>query len=93
MPLSRLTQTLPLDWAAAISGEEAAPVLAGFDVELFAGAGLGAVVAGGAEADEAELGAAVEVDAGAAMLPLSDFLLLRLFFDVLSLTELSDGVG
>lgn len=68
-------------------------MLAGFDVELFAGAGLGAVVAGGAEADEAELGAAVEVDPGAAMLPLSDLLLLRLFFDVLSLTELSEGVG
>ncbi len=50
-------------------------------------------MAGGAEADQGELGAAVEVDAGAAMLPLSDFLLLRLFFDVLSLTELSDGVG
>jgi len=64
-------------------------VLAGFDVELFAGAGLGAVVEGGAEAG----GAVVEVDAGAAMPPPSDFLLLRLFFDVLSLTELSGGVG
>jgi hypothetical protein len=93
MPLSRLTQTLPLDWAAAISGEETAPVLAALGVELFSGAGLGAVVAGVVEAEEEELGAAVELDLGAATLPLSDFLVLRRLLDVLSLPELSDPVG
>src|SRR5882672_4522401 len=48
MPLSRLTQTLPLDFAEATSGSEASPLDAGLLV-FFAGAGAlaaGALAAG-----------------------------------------------
>jgi|SRR5690242_3001956 len=97
MPLSRFTQTLPLDWAAAISGEATVPVLAAFDAEPFAGAWLGTLVSGEAEAagraEEPELGAVVEDDAPSAMLPLADFLLRWLFFEVLSPGEVSEPVG
>ena len=37
MPLSRLTHTLPLDLAAAVSESEAAPVGAAFAADFFAG--------------------------------------------------------
>src|SRR5215470_11023111 len=45
MPLSRLTQTFPLDLAEAISGSDASPAGAGL-LAFFAGAGAGAGAAG-----------------------------------------------
>jgi len=86
MPLSRLTQTLPLDFAAAASESEAAPVGAAL-VELFL-AGAGELAAGALEeAPIEELPDALVVEAlpdGAAMPEslVAVALLFRLFFGV-----------
>ena len=85
MPLSRLTQTLPLDFADEISGSEAAPVGAGL-VDFLAGSGAldGGALAAGLAGIEALLaavvaGAAAGVDEAA--LVSSDFF-FGLFFGV-----------
>jgi|SRR5579864_3923122 len=96
MPLSRLTQTLPLDFAEAIAGSEAAPVGAAlvevffagaeavvFDADEPAGALEGAIVdllAGGGDAGAESV---VEFAAGAAMPEsLEAALLFPVFFGV-----------
>lgn len=66
MPLSRFTQTLPLDFAEATSESEAAPVAGAFVEVFFGGAEL---TAGALEAEEVagELGAIADLlDAGVA---------------------------
>jgi len=66
MPLSRFTQTLPLDFAEATSESEAAPVAGAFVEVFFGGAEL---AAGALEAEElaGALGAIVDLlDAGVA---------------------------
>ncbi len=86
MPLSKFTQTLPLDFAAAASESEAAPVGAAL-VELFL-AGAGELAAGALEEEPIEeLPAAVVVEApldGAAVPEslVAVVLLFRLFFGV-----------
>ena len=87
MPLSRFTQTFPLDLAAAVSESEAAPEGAGLEAR-FAGAGelLAAGALAGALAEvlmedllEAGVGAVEEVFAAGAAIPESaEALLFRL---------------
>ena len=94
MPLSRLTQTLPLDFAEAISDSDAAPVGAAFAVflgavlvvvGLLAGAEL-AVFFAGVEAGAGAL-AGVEDPAATALVSLAAALLFLLFFAVLALVS------
>ena len=86
MPLSRFTQTFPLDFAAEISGSDAAPAGADLDDVFFealevvlAGVGVG-VLAGVAAAVDFSAGvlAAVDEPAGAAISVVA-FLLLLVF--------------
>lgn len=87
MPLSRLTQTLPLDLAEAIAGSDAAPVGAGLSADRFAGSGAlagGALAAGLAGIEDLlEAGVAgAAAGAGAVALVSSADFFLRLFFGV-----------
>jgi len=93
MPLSRLTQTLPLDWAAAMSGEEAVPPDIFADVFL-TGVGLragAALDAGAGAAAGVELAAGVAGAASGALM--SDFLLLWLFLDEEVSAVVSEAAG
>src|SRR5580765_6886131 len=97
MPLSRLTQTLPLDLAEATSGSEASPLGADL-LAFFAGAGAlaaGALAAGALAAglagiddllDAAVAGAAAGAEP-AALVSSTDF--LRLFLGVAVASELA----
>src|SRR5215469_6128513 len=89
MPLSRLTQTLPLDLADAISESEEAPVGAAL-VFLGAAAGAAAGALAGAELLAlVEAGAAVL--AGAELVSPAAALLFLLFFEVVAASELAAG--
>ena len=89
MPLSRLTQTLPLDLAEATSESEAAPEGAAF-VAFLAGAGLeaGAVAGAPDELVDADLlaggvaGAEAGAEAGAGASESAVLFFLRLFLGV-----------
>ena len=100
MPLSRFTQTLPLDLAEAMSESEAAPVGAAF-VAFLAGAGLDAGAELGAEELVGVLGAMADLleagvegaepalDAGAAICEsLAAVAFFLLFFGVVVLASL-----
>ena len=76
MPLSRLTQTFPLDLAAAVSESEAAPDGAAFPADFFAGVLLAAgALAGALISDLFAAGVA-----GAAELAVPESLVLALLF-------------
>jgi hypothetical protein len=76
MPLSRLTQTFPLDLAAAVSESEAAPDGAAFPADFFAGVLLVAgALAGALISDLFAAGVA-----GAAELAVPESLVLALLF-------------
>ncbi len=92
MPLSRLTQTLPLDLAEATSGSEASPLGAGL-LAFFAGAGAlaaEALAAGLAGIDDLLDAAVAGAAAGAepAALVSSAGFFLRLFLGVAVASEL-----